>query len=147
MTRSLLAFSLAVAFTAPSLASAEDRPAVFIHGLASSSHTWDQAVTDLTPLLAIQPYSVDLDWRAFYETQAAQVQQQVGSLPGAPPRQVGPFDVGPGAGGSAGGGPGTASEQQRHEQDAGERPPAGGGVMEPHGLQCRFSTTIIAGPS
>ena len=77
--RNLLAISIVVALSAPSVASAEDQPAVFIHGLGSDSHTWDQAVSRLTPFLAIQPYQVDLDWRAFYETQAAQVQQQVGS--------------------------------------------------------------------
>ena len=82
MMRNLLAISIAVALSAPSVASAEDQPAVFIHGLGSDSHTWDQAVSRLTPLLAIQPYQVDLDWRAFYETQAAQLQQQLGSLPG-----------------------------------------------------------------
>jgi hypothetical protein len=81
MKCNLLGFSLAVALAAPAIASAQDRPAAFIHGLASSSHTWDQAVSDLTPLLAIQPYQVDLDWRGLYETQAAQLQQQLGSLP------------------------------------------------------------------
>lgn len=81
MQRNLLAFGMVVALAVPSMASAEDRPTVFIHGLGSSSHTWDPAVSDLTPLLAIQPYQVDLDWRAFYETQAGQVQQQVGNLP------------------------------------------------------------------
>jgi hypothetical protein len=81
MKRNLLAFAIAAGLAVPSIAAAEDRPAVFIHGLASSSHTWDQAVSDLTPLLAIQPYQVDLDWRALYETQAAQLQQQLGGVP------------------------------------------------------------------
>src|SRR5262249_16834603 len=84
--RNLFALALAATLAAPSIAAAEDSlkdsPAVFVHGLASNSHTWDQAVSHLTPLLAIQPYQVDLDWRAFYETQAAQLQQQVGNLPG-----------------------------------------------------------------
>jgi pimeloyl-ACP methyl ester carboxylesterase len=82
MMRNLLAISIVVALSAPSIATAQDQPAVFIHGLGSNSHTWDQAVSRLTPLLAIQPYQVDLDWRALYETQAAQLQQQLGSLPG-----------------------------------------------------------------
>src|SRR5215475_9919368 len=81
MKHHLLAFGVAVAVAAPSIVSAEDRPAVFIHGLGSSSHTWDPAVSDLTPLLAIQPYQVDLDWRALYERQAAELQQQLGNLP------------------------------------------------------------------
>jgi len=72
MQRNLLALGLVVALAGPAIASAEDQPTVFIHGLASNSQTWDQAVSDLTPLLAIQPYQVDLDWRALYETQAAQ---------------------------------------------------------------------------
>ena len=82
MIRNLLAITIVVACSAPSVASAEDPPAVFIHGLASSSHTWDQAVSRFTPLLAIQSSQVDLDWRALYETQAAQLQQQLGGLPG-----------------------------------------------------------------
>jgi pimeloyl-ACP methyl ester carboxylesterase len=79
--RNLPALCLAVTLAASSIATAQDRPAVFIHGLASNSHTWDHAVSQLAPLLAIQPYQVDLDWRAFYETQAAQLQQQIGSVP------------------------------------------------------------------
>jgi hypothetical protein len=82
MIRNLLAITIVIAFSAPSVASAEDEPVVFIHGLASSSHTWDPAVSRLTPLLAIQPNQVDLDWRALYETQASQLQQQLGGLPG-----------------------------------------------------------------
>src|SRR5262245_52060546 len=77
----LLLFATVLLLSAPSTVSAEDRPAVFIHGLGSNSHTWDQAVSHLTPRLAIQPYQVDLDWRAFYETQAGQLQQQLGNLP------------------------------------------------------------------
>jgi pimeloyl-ACP methyl ester carboxylesterase len=60
-------------------ASAEDRPTVFIHGLASSSHTWDQAVSRLTPQLAIKPFQVDLNWRAFYEIQATELEQKLGN--------------------------------------------------------------------
>jgi hypothetical protein len=82
MIRHLLAVSTVIALSAVSPAAAQDRPAVFIHGLASNSHTWDQAVSRLTPLLAMQPFQVDLDWRALYETQAGQLQQQLGGLPG-----------------------------------------------------------------
>jgi hypothetical protein len=82
MIRHLLAVSTVIALSAASPAAAQDRPAVFIHGLASNSHTWDQAVSRLTPLLAMQPFQVDLDWRALYETQAGQLQQQLGGLPG-----------------------------------------------------------------
>ena len=81
MVRHLLAVALICLVVTPFAASAEDRPVVFIHGLASNSHTWDHAVSTLTPLLAIQPFKVDLDWRAIYETQAGQLQQQLGSLP------------------------------------------------------------------
>jgi pimeloyl-ACP methyl ester carboxylesterase len=82
MIRNLLALTIVVSLWMPPGASAEDRPTVFVHGLASNSHTWDQAVSRLTPLLAMQPFQVDLDWRALYETQAGQLQQQLGSLPG-----------------------------------------------------------------
>ena len=81
MIRNLLAVGFVVALMAPSVASAQDRPTVFIHGLASNSQTWDPVVSRLTPLLAIQPFQVDLDWRALYETQAGQLQQQLGGLP------------------------------------------------------------------
>jgi pimeloyl-ACP methyl ester carboxylesterase len=81
MIRYLLVSAFAFTLAAPSTASAEDRPTVFVHGLASSSHTWDHAVGELAPLLAIQPFQVDLDWRALYETQAGQLHQQLGTLP------------------------------------------------------------------
>jgi pimeloyl-ACP methyl ester carboxylesterase len=81
MIRNLLALTIVISLGVSSGAAAEDRPTVFIHGLSSNSHTWDQAVSRLTPLLAMQPFQVDLDWRALYETQAGQLQQQLGSLP------------------------------------------------------------------
>jgi pimeloyl-ACP methyl ester carboxylesterase len=81
MNRNLLALTIVISLSVSSGLSAEDRPTVFIHGLASNSHTWDQAVSRLTPLLAMQPFQADLDWRALYETQAGQLQQQLGSLP------------------------------------------------------------------
>jgi hypothetical protein len=81
MIRNLLALTIGISLGVSSGASAEDRPTVFIHGLGSNSHTWDQAVSRLTPLLAMQPFQVDLDWRALYETQAGQLQQQLGGLP------------------------------------------------------------------
>jgi len=82
MIRNLLAIIVVVASSsAQSPAFAQDRPTVFIHGLASNGHTWDEAVSRLTPQLAIQPFQVDLDWRALYETQAGQLQQAMGSLP------------------------------------------------------------------
>ena len=72
MIRNLPALTIVISLSVSSGVSAEDRPTVFIHGLASNSHTWDQAVSRLTPLLAMQPFQVDLDWRALYETQAGQ---------------------------------------------------------------------------
>lgn len=78
MTRNFLTIAALVALLTSSSALAQDRPTVFIHGLTSSSQTWDQAVGRLTPRLAIQPFQVNTDWRALYETQAAQLEQQLG---------------------------------------------------------------------
>jgi len=58
------------------IASAQDRPVVFVHGLASSGATWEGAANRLSAGLAIQPYCPDLVWWAPYEFQADQLQEQ-----------------------------------------------------------------------
>ena len=58
------------------IASAQDRPVVFVHGLASSGATWEGAANRLSAGLAIQPYRPDLVWWAPYEFQADQLQEQ-----------------------------------------------------------------------
>jgi len=62
------------------IASAQDRPVVFVHGLASSGTTWEGAAARLSAVLAIQPYRPDLVWWAPYEFQADQLQDQFGWL-------------------------------------------------------------------
>jgi pimeloyl-ACP methyl ester carboxylesterase len=82
MARHRAAALLSVALLSAAVASAADRPIVFIHGLASSSQTWDAAVSRLTPPLAIKPVQANLDWRGFYEVQASELEQKLGtSLP------------------------------------------------------------------
>jgi pimeloyl-ACP methyl ester carboxylesterase len=77
--RHLIAILLAGASFTASTAAADDRAVVFIHGLGSSSHTWDEAVSRLTPQLAIQPVQPDLEWRAWFEVQATELEQKLGS--------------------------------------------------------------------
>jgi hypothetical protein len=57
---------------------AEDRDAVFIHGLASDAGTWTGAAGRLSQQLAIRPLQASLNWGAFYEAQAAEIEQKVG---------------------------------------------------------------------
>ena len=59
---------------------AQDRAAVFIHGLASSPSSWNAAVGRLTPQLAIRPEQADLDWRVAYEQQAAELERELGDV-------------------------------------------------------------------
>jgi len=59
------------------VASAQDRPVVFVHGLASSGATWEGAANRLSGSLAIQPFRPDLVWWGSYESQANQVQDQL----------------------------------------------------------------------
>jgi pimeloyl-ACP methyl ester carboxylesterase len=73
-------FALVSVLTA-SVALAEDRSVVFVHGLASDGSTWDGAVARLTPRLAMRPYQPTLDWRGYYENQASLIDQQFPGLP------------------------------------------------------------------
>jgi len=64
----------------PAAASAQDTPAVFIHGLASHAGTWTEAANALQQQLTIEAHRPDPDWRATFGTQTAQVQSEVGFL-------------------------------------------------------------------
>lgn len=72
----VLVCALVVMFAVPALA--QDRDAVFLHGLKSSPDTWQGASDRLAARLAINPRRPALDWSAFYETQAARLETQVG---------------------------------------------------------------------
>ena len=64
-------------------AAAQDRDTVFLHGLRSDPSQWNAAVGHLAPQLAIRPYQPALDWRAFFEVQAAALEHDLaGQLSG-----------------------------------------------------------------
>ena len=64
-------------------ASAQDTPTVFLHGLASSGGTWQNAATRLSARAAITPQRPDLNWRDTLESQADRLQTALGGLPGS----------------------------------------------------------------
>jgi pimeloyl-ACP methyl ester carboxylesterase len=59
---------------------AQDRPVVFVHGFGSSGETWTGAAGRLQSTLAIQPATPSLNATALYETQADDLQWQVGGF-------------------------------------------------------------------
>jgi pimeloyl-ACP methyl ester carboxylesterase len=60
----------------------QDVPAVFVHGLRSDSRTWVGASQRLATRLAIKPHLPNLPSTSPYETQAQNLQGQLGWLPG-----------------------------------------------------------------
>jgi len=60
---------------------AQDRPTVFVHGLNGSASSWSAAATRLQANLAIRPYVPNLPWPEPFETQAGNLQSQLGALP------------------------------------------------------------------
>lgn len=62
--------SLALSAAAPTSARAQERPVVFLHGLASSPESWAGAVNRLGPKIYIAPHSPTLDWKKSYVAQA-----------------------------------------------------------------------------
>ncbi len=61
-----------------SSARAQDRDTVFLHGLNSDASQWEATATRLATELAIRPHRPGLDWRLFYETQAASLEHALG---------------------------------------------------------------------
>jgi pimeloyl-ACP methyl ester carboxylesterase len=61
-------------------AKAQERTTVFVHGLASSSATWDAAVATLRQELAINPLQADLNWQAFFGSQADELERELGAM-------------------------------------------------------------------
>jgi pimeloyl-ACP methyl ester carboxylesterase len=60
---------------------AQDRPVVFVHGFNSNPGTWDEASGRLRGRLAIETFAPGVTWRQSVESQANEVQNQVGWLP------------------------------------------------------------------
>jgi pimeloyl-ACP methyl ester carboxylesterase len=77
--------AFAVAFVAflsiPALTLAQDTPVVFVHGFTGDQNTWQATASRLQQQLAIRPYLPQLRWQETFETQAAELQWQFGSLP------------------------------------------------------------------
>jgi pimeloyl-ACP methyl ester carboxylesterase len=63
------------------LARAQDRPVVFIHGVASDSETWREAADRLHGRLEIAPERPDVSWRSSIESQGSGLQARYGALP------------------------------------------------------------------
>ncbi len=66
---------------AGSVASAQDRPVVFIHGVASGSETWERAANRLQGQLRIAAERADVSWRNSIEAQGSAVHARYGPLP------------------------------------------------------------------
>jgi pimeloyl-ACP methyl ester carboxylesterase len=79
-TRIIFLACVAIA-SLPAYLSAQDAPAVFVHGLAADQHTWQATASRLQQQLAIRPYIPGLSWREIIETQARELQNQFGGLP------------------------------------------------------------------
>lgn len=72
---------VATALLWPAAAAAQDTPVVFIHGVQASGHTWDRSASTLGQALELQPFKPDLLWTSSYDTQARELQAQLGDLP------------------------------------------------------------------
>lgn len=85
MGRMLLRFTFAAAtaLLSPLVATAQDRPVVFVHGIMSDGGTWAGAAARLQARLAITAETPSLSSRALYETQAWQLQQAVAHRDGS----------------------------------------------------------------
>lgn len=79
-----IAAPFAFALLFPVDAGAQDRPAVFIHGLASNGGDWIDASTRLRLQVAITPEIPTMGWRKTYADQAQELQTQdaTRNLPG-----------------------------------------------------------------
>jgi pimeloyl-ACP methyl ester carboxylesterase len=79
-SRCLAAFLALLGLLPASVARAQDRPAVFLHGLKSSPNVWGGAADRLSQRAMITPYLPALDWREGYAAQA----RALGSLSALP---------------------------------------------------------------
>jgi pimeloyl-ACP methyl ester carboxylesterase len=70
---------LVVGLAAP--VAAQERPAVFVHGLGSSPGTWQGAADRLRGSLNISTYVPGVPWAEHFETQAGSLQAQLSMLP------------------------------------------------------------------
>jgi pimeloyl-ACP methyl ester carboxylesterase len=72
---------VAILVVCATTSAAQERPVVFLHGVMSSSDTWQEAATRLRDRALIVPYTPNTNWRSSIESQANEVQRAVGGLP------------------------------------------------------------------
>jgi pimeloyl-ACP methyl ester carboxylesterase len=73
---------LVLVLTLAAPAAAQDRPAVFVHGLAASGPDWAATADRLRHAVTIEPHRPSLSWRESYDQQANELQGALGWLPG-----------------------------------------------------------------
>jgi len=78
LTASVLAFVISM-----STAAAQEQPVVFLHGVRSGPETWEAAANRLRQRAMIEPHRPETNWRNSMESQADQIDGQVGHLPGS----------------------------------------------------------------
>jgi pimeloyl-ACP methyl ester carboxylesterase len=81
MASKRIVLALFALFALSSGAAAQDTPIVFVHGFNGDQNTWQATAARLQQQLAIRPYVARLHWQEPFETQAAELQSQFGSLP------------------------------------------------------------------
>jgi pimeloyl-ACP methyl ester carboxylesterase len=79
----VLASALTILFAGGPAASAQDRPVVLIHGVASGPDTWQEAADRLQARLQISPFRAEVSWWESLETQQSQMDARFGALPGS----------------------------------------------------------------
>ena len=76
-------FVLGVVTPSSARLDAQDRPVVFIHGVASGPETWEDAAARLQSSLQIAPERPAVTWRNSVESQGSEVQGALGGLSGS----------------------------------------------------------------
>jgi predicted alpha/beta hydrolase family esterase len=78
-----VACASAILVGASTVASAQDRPVVFIHGVGSGPETWEETASRLQSRLQIAPERARVSWWESLETQGSQMDGRFGGLPGS----------------------------------------------------------------
>jgi predicted alpha/beta hydrolase family esterase len=79
----VLAWALGFLLSGWTTTYAQDTPVVFIHGVASSPETWEEAAGRLQNRLQITSFRAEVSWWESLETQSSQMNARYGALPGS----------------------------------------------------------------
>ena len=79
--RSIVSVVVGVSFLLVMPLAAQDRPVVFVHGVASGPETWEEAAARLQSSLQIAPERAQVTWRNSLEAQGSELQARYGALP------------------------------------------------------------------